>query len=29
METGFSNINAIMHPAGMLGNVGWIEKSRR
>ena len=27
METGFSNINAIMHPAGMLGNVGWIEKS--
>ena len=27
METGFSNINAIMHPAGMLGNVGWIEKT--
>ena len=27
METGFSNINAIMHPAGMLGNAGWIEKS--
>ncbi len=27
METGFCNINAIMHPAGMLGNVGWIEKS--
>jgi opine dehydrogenase len=22
-----SNINAIMHPAGMLGNVGWIEKT--
>ena len=28
LETGFSNINAIMHPAGMLGNAGWIEKSR-
>ncbi len=27
METGLSNINAIMHPAGMLGNVGWIEKT--
>src|SRR5882724_6337835 len=27
LETGFSNINAIMHPAGMLGNAGWIEKS--
>ena len=27
METGFSNINAIMHPAGMLGNAGWIEKT--
>jgi opine dehydrogenase len=27
LETGFSNINAIMHPAGMLGNTGWIEKS--
>ena len=27
METGFSNINAIMHPAGMLGNTGWIEKT--
>jgi opine dehydrogenase len=27
LETGFSNINAIMHPAGMLGNVGWIEKT--
>jgi opine dehydrogenase len=26
-ETGFSNINAIMHPAGMLGNTGWIEKT--
>jgi opine dehydrogenase len=25
LETGFSNINAIMHPAGMLGNAGWIE----
>jgi opine dehydrogenase len=27
LETGFSNINAIMHPAGVLGNAGWIEKS--
>ncbi|HEX9788943.1 MAG TPA: NAD/NADP octopine/nopaline dehydrogenase family protein [Candidatus Binatia bacterium] len=27
LETGFCNINAIMHPAGMLGNAGWIEKS--
>ncbi len=27
LETGFSNINAIMHPAGMLGNAGWIERS--
>lgn len=27
METGFCNINAIMHPAGMLGNAGWIEKT--
>ena len=27
LETGLSNINAIMHPAGMLGNAGWIEKS--
>lgn len=27
METGFSNINAIMHPAGILGNAGWIEKT--
>jgi opine dehydrogenase len=26
-ETGFSNINAIMHPAGMIGNAGWIEKT--
>ena len=25
LETGLSNINAIMHPAGMLGNAGWIE----
>ncbi len=28
LETGFANINAIMHPAGMLGNAGWIEKAR-
>jgi opine dehydrogenase len=27
LETGFSNINAIMHPAGVLGNAGWIEKT--
>ena len=27
LETGFANINAIMHPAGMLGNAGWIEKT--
>jgi opine dehydrogenase len=27
LDTGLSNINAIMHPAGMLGNTGWIEKS--
>jgi len=27
LETGFANINAIMHPAGILGNAGWIEKS--
>ena len=25
LETGFSNINAIMHPAGMVGNAGRIE----
>jgi opine dehydrogenase len=27
LETGFANINAVMHPAGMLGNAGWIEKT--
>jgi len=27
METGLSNINATMHPAGMLGNAGRIEES--
>ena len=27
LETGLSNINAIMHPAGMLGNAGRIEQS--
>jgi opine dehydrogenase len=26
MQTGLANINAIMHPAGMIGNAGWIEK---
>ena len=25
LETGLSNINAVMHPAGMVGNAGWIE----
>ncbi|HXG50724.1 MAG TPA: NAD/NADP octopine/nopaline dehydrogenase family protein [candidate division Zixibacteria bacterium] len=28
LETGFSNINALMHPAGTLANAGWIEQSR-
>ncbi|MDP6560791.1 MAG: NAD/NADP octopine/nopaline dehydrogenase family protein [Candidatus Binatia bacterium] len=27
MQTGLSNINAIMHPAGIIGNTGWIENS--
>ncbi|MSP37155.1 MAG: hypothetical protein EXR70_01520 [Deltaproteobacteria bacterium] len=27
LETGLSNINALMHPAGTLGNAGWIEKT--
>jgi opine dehydrogenase len=27
METGLSNINAIMHPAGMVADAGWLEKS--
>jgi opine dehydrogenase len=27
METGLSNINAIMHPVGMVANAGWLEKS--
>jgi opine dehydrogenase len=26
LQTGLANINAIMHPAGMVGNAGWIEK---
>ena len=26
LETGLCNINAIMHPAGMVGNTGWIEQ---
>ncbi|MFQ5849281.1 MAG: NAD/NADP octopine/nopaline dehydrogenase family protein [Candidatus Binatia bacterium] len=26
MQTGLANINAIMHPAGMVGNAGWIEQ---
>lgn len=28
LETGLSNINAIMHPAGMIGNAGRIERSQ-
>lgn len=28
LETGLSNINAIMHPAGMVGNAGRIERSQ-
>jgi opine dehydrogenase len=27
LATGLANINAIMHPAGMLGNAGWIERT--
>jgi opine dehydrogenase len=27
LETGLLNINAIMHPAGMVGNAGWIEET--
>ena len=26
LETGLSNINAIMHPAGMIGSAAWIEQ---
>ncbi|MCZ6907287.1 MAG: NAD/NADP octopine/nopaline dehydrogenase family protein [Deltaproteobacteria bacterium] len=26
LQTGLANINAIMHPAGMIGNAGWIER---
>ena len=26
LDTGLSNINAIMHPAGMVGNAAWIEQ---
>ncbi len=26
LDTGLGNINAIMHPAGMVGNAGWIER---
>jgi opine dehydrogenase len=28
LETGLCNINAIMHPAGMIGNAGRIERSQ-
>ena len=28
LETGLSNINAIMHPAGMVGNAAWIEQHK-
>lgn len=27
LDTGFANVNAIMHPAGMLLNAGWIEST--
>ncbi len=25
LESSFSNMNAVMHPPGMVGNIGWIE----
>lgn len=25
LETSLTNLNAIMHPPGMIGNIGWIE----
>jgi opine dehydrogenase len=25
LESSLSNLNAILHPAGMIGNIGWIE----
>ena len=28
LETSFSNLNAILHPPGMVLNVGWIEFTR-
>ncbi len=28
LETGLSNINAVMHPAGTLLNTGWIEHTK-
>jgi len=28
LDTGLSNINAIMHPAGMVGNAAWIEQHK-
>jgi opine dehydrogenase len=28
LETGFMNINAVIHPPGMLMNAGWIEYTR-
>lgn len=27
MESSLSNINAVLHPPGMIGNVGWIEST--
>lgn len=28
MESSLSNINAVLHPPGMIGNVGWIESTQ-
>ncbi len=29
LDTGFSNLNAIMHPAGMIMNTGWVEQGEQ
>jgi opine dehydrogenase len=28
MVSSLSNINAVLHPPGMIGNIGWIERTR-
>jgi opine dehydrogenase len=28
MISSLSNINAVLHPPGMIGNIGWIERTR-